>query len=105
LCGQNKADSACSQDSAVEIAHSQSDFPGQVAALGSLGNAHRLQGEYDEAIQYLEKSLEIAKQIDNKIYISSALNGLANTYTSLANQITVMPNLLTKQVMRELPKI
>jgi len=86
LCGQNKADSACSQDSAVEIAHSQSDFPGQVAALGSLGNAHRLQGEYDEAIQYLEKSLEIAKQIDNKIYISSALNGLANTYTSLANR-------------------
>ncbi len=84
LCGQNQIDAACSQDSAVEIARRQSDSLGEVAAWGSLGNAHRLQGEYDQAIQDFERSLEIAKQIDNQIYVASTLNGLANTYASLS---------------------
>ncbi len=86
LCGQNQINAACTQDSALEIAHRQSDYLGEVAAWGSLGNAHRLQGEYDQAIQDFERSLEIAKQIDNQIYVGSTLNGLANTYASLAKR-------------------
>lgn len=86
LCGQNQADSTCSQDSALEIARRQFDYPGAAAALGSLGNALRVQGEYEAATKYLEESLKIAGQIDHQIYVSSALNGLANTYASRAKR-------------------
>lgn len=43
-------------------------------------------GNYDEAIQYLEKSLATAKKIANKAYVVSALNNLGNTYASLAKR-------------------
>jgi len=49
-------------------------------------NAHRLQGDYDEAIQYLQKSLAIAKKIANQTYVVSVLNNLGNTYASLAKR-------------------
>ncbi|MBR8839465.1 MAG: CHAT domain-containing protein [Stigonema ocellatum SAG 48.90 = DSM 106950] len=84
LCGDKYP--TCSKDSVLEIARSQSDYLGEVAALGSLGNAYRLQGEYEYAIDCLSKSLEIAQKIDNIIYISAALNGLANTYASRATR-------------------
>lgn len=86
LCGKNQIGAACSPDSALEIARRHSDSLGEVAAWGSLGNAHRLQGEYDQAIQDFEGSLEIAKRIDNRTYLASSLNGLANTYGSLAGR-------------------
>ncbi|MEH2252810.1 CHAT domain-containing protein [Nostoc sp.] len=84
LCGQNQINLPCTQDSALEIARRQSDSPGEVAAWGSLGNAHRLQGEYEQAIEDFEHSYEIAKRINNQTYLASTLNGLANTYASLA---------------------
>lgn len=86
LCGQNQSNATCSQDSAIEIARHHSDDLGEVAALGSLGNAHRLQGEYEQAISNFERSDEIAKRVDNRTYIVSNLNGLANTYASLAKR-------------------
>jgi len=57
----------------------------EAAALGR-GNAHRLQGDYDEAIQYLQKSLATAKKIANQTYVVSVLNNLGNTYASLAKR-------------------
>ncbi len=84
LCGKGKEYPKCDRESALEIARRQSDDSGQVAALGSLGEAYRLQGEYDLAIKYLETSLEIASKIGNPVYQSSALNGLGNAYTTLA---------------------
>ncbi|MEH1842496.1 MAG: CHAT domain-containing protein [Nostoc sp.] len=84
LCGQNQSNATCSPDSAIEIARQQSDNLGEVAAWGSLGNAHRLQGEYEQAIQDFKRSDEIAKRINNQAYIVSTLNGLANTYANLA---------------------
>ncbi|MEH2371604.1 CHAT domain-containing protein [Nostoc sp.] len=84
LCGQNQINLPCTQDSALEIARRHSDFLGEVAAWGSLGNAHRLQGEYKQAIEDFEHSYEIAKRINNQTYLASTLNGLANTYVSLA---------------------
>jgi CHAT domain-containing protein len=86
LCGKNQIDAACSPDSALEIARRHSDSLGEVAAWGSLGNAHRLQGEYDQAIQDFEGSLEIAKHMGDRTYLASTLNGLANTYASLAGR-------------------
>ncbi|MEH2358480.1 CHAT domain-containing protein [Nostoc sp.] len=84
LCGQNQINLPCTQDSSLEIARHHSDDLGEVAAWGSLGNAHRLQGEYEKAIQDFERSYEIAQRINNQTYIMSSLNGLANTYASLA---------------------
>ncbi|MDF5737415.1 MULTISPECIES: tetratricopeptide repeat protein [unclassified Nostoc] len=84
LCGQNQINLPCTQDSALEIARHHSDSLGEVAAWGSLGNAHRLQGEYEQAIQDFEGSYEIAQRINHQTYIGSSLNGLANTYASLA---------------------
>ncbi|MBD0303203.1 MAG: CHAT domain-containing protein, partial [Tolypothrix sp. T3-bin4] len=84
LCNQNQSNATCSPNSAVEISRQQSDNLGEVAAWGSLGNAHRLQGEYEQAIQDFKRSYEIAKRIDNQTYIVSTLNGLANTYANLA---------------------
>lgn len=87
LCSENKVeDPACAAGSSLAIARSQSDRTGEAAALGNLGNANRLQGDYDEAIQYLQKSLAIAKKIANQTYIVSALNNLGNTYASLAKR-------------------
>jgi CHAT domain-containing protein len=76
----------CDRDSALEIAQRQSDKLGEVAAWGSLGNAHRLQGEYDRAIRDFARSLDIAQGTDNQTYIASSLNGLANTYASLGQR-------------------
>ncbi|MDZ8184924.1 MAG: CHAT domain-containing protein [Nostoc sp. ChiSLP02] len=84
LCGQNQSNATCIPDSAIEIARQQSDYLGQVAAWGSMGNARRLQGQYEEAIEDFQRSYEIGKRIDNQTYILSTLNGLANTYVNLA---------------------
>ncbi|MBD2451772.1 tetratricopeptide repeat protein [Nostoc sp. FACHB-152] len=84
LCGQNQSNASCIPDSAIEIAHHHSDDLGEVAAWGSLGNAHRLQGEYEQAIQDFNRSYKIAKRIDNQTYIVSTFDGLANTYANLA---------------------
>ncbi|NEP34609.1 MAG: hypothetical protein F6K38_25180, partial [Moorea sp. SIO3B2] len=51
---------------------------------GSLGDAYRLRGKYDLGINYLEKSLTIAQDIDHLAYQSSALNSLGNAYSSKA---------------------
>lgn len=47
-------------------------------------NAYRHRGEYDKAIDNLEKSLAIANQLENPVYRASVLNSLGNAYNSLA---------------------
>ena len=76
----------CEKDSAIEIARQESDDLGLAAALGSLGNAYRLQGEYSLATGYLKASLDIAQKISLPSHILAALNSLGNIYTSLANR-------------------
>lgn len=86
LCGEHLDEFTCKPDSAIEIARRESDNLGEAAALGSLGNTYLLQGEFDEATEYLQKSLEIARTIGNVSYISTALNGLGNLHTNLAKR-------------------
>jgi CHAT domain-containing protein len=75
---------ACLPESALQIARDRQDQMGEAAALGSLGNAYRLRGDYQRASNYLQASLKVAKAINHSAYIDSALNGLGNTYSNLA---------------------
>lgn len=86
LCGASETDENCleSEGSALQIARKLSDHQGEAAALGSLGEAYRLRGKYDKAIETLEYSLKIAQENNLPIYHSSVLNSLGNAYFSKA---------------------
>lgn len=83
LCGDREK-AACAPGSAVEIARRHGDREGEAAALGSLGETYRLRGDYNQAIPFLEASLELSRELDNSLYITSALNALGSTYRNLA---------------------
>ncbi|HEY9780043.1 MAG TPA: CHAT domain-containing protein [Leptolyngbyaceae cyanobacterium] len=74
----------CIEDSSLQIARVYKDRNVEAAALGSLGNAYRLMGEYKVAIAYLQSSLKLANEINNQIYRASSLNSLGNAYINLA---------------------
>ncbi|MGJ3248158.1 MAG: CHAT domain-containing protein [Elainellaceae cyanobacterium] len=90
LCGapnsspNSTSGNECTPNSSLEIASAVGDRSGEAAALGSLGDAYRLRGDYQQAIDYLQRTLELGREIENPIYQSSALNGLGNTYARLA---------------------
>lgn len=86
LCGASKTDEDCpeSEGSALQIARKFSDRSGEVAALGSLGEAYRLTGKHDKAIATLEASLTITQASDLPVYRASVLNSLGNAYSSQA---------------------
>ncbi len=84
LCGEYGAEQGCDTDTALQIARTYKDRAFEAAALGSVGEAYRLRGEYKQAIEHLHASLKIANHIDNPAYRSSALNSLGNAYISLA---------------------
>ncbi|MBE9167866.1 CHAT domain-containing protein [Pleurocapsales cyanobacterium LEGE 06147] len=80
LCGGSKEKRECLPGSALQIARQQEDKLGEIAALGSLGEAYRLRGDYDEAIEYLEQ----AKNFQNSAYNFLVLNSLGNAHVSRA---------------------
>lgn len=75
LCNANDK-GKCAPESALELAVAAKDSIGEVAALGTLGNAYRLVGEYPLAQENLEASLTIAQKLDSPLYQISALNSL-----------------------------
>ncbi|BDA72645.1 TPR repeat [Calothrix sp. PCC 7716] len=98
LC--NNDTNTCQTGSALQIAKKNNDFEGQVAALGSLGEAYRLLegcevAEKDDkqpekqckAMQVLEEADDIINKnkVDNKNYKVSILNSRANIYINSAS--------------------
>lgn len=82
LCGKlvdQSQDRECTPESATQIATKYNDKRGKVAALGILGEAYRLIGNYDQAIKYLH----VAQQLD-PAYDFLVLNSLGNAYKSRA---------------------
>ncbi|MGF1537821.1 MAG: CHAT domain-containing protein [Elainellaceae cyanobacterium] len=77
LCG---FEANCSTDSAVGIARDTEDRSGEAAALGSLGEAYRLQGSYESAEARLAESLVIATEIGDSAYVAAAANSLGSVY-------------------------
>jgi CHAT domain-containing protein len=69
----------CTPDSAEQIATKHNDKRGKIAALGILGEAYRLMGNYDQAIKYLHAAQQVSPESDFLL-----LNSLGNAYRSRA---------------------
>ncbi|NJM47415.1 MAG: CHAT domain-containing protein [Alkalinema sp. RU_4_3] len=69
----------------------------QAAALGSLGDSHRLLGEYDRAQTYLQQALSLAQTTQNKPYELAALHSLGNNALSLSQRHQRRAASLTRQ--------
>lgn len=84
LCGVSNIEFqeklVCQPGTALKIAWEQKDQSGEIAALGSLGEVYRLQGNYQIAIKYLE----LAKSYQNNAYKFAIFNSLGNAHASLA---------------------
>ncbi len=72
--------------SAIEIALSNQDRLTEAAAQGALGNAHWALGEYEKALAAHQTSLKISRELNNSIYMATALNNLGNVYVSRATR-------------------
>ncbi|WP_219898685.1 CHAT domain-containing protein [Phormidesmis priestleyi] len=87
LCGQESNrlqisnNLSCLPESALQLARTVTDNTGEAAALGSLGDAYRLRGDYQTAIVLLQSGLKLTT---NPAYRMAALNNLGNAYSSLA---------------------
>lgn len=84
LCGSFDGQNSCVEGSALAIAQTSADPLGETAALGSLGQAHRLMGDYDLAREYLNAALAIAQQADNPLLEASIHADLGATAASQA---------------------
>lgn len=97
LCGANPPD--CLPESALHLARISNDRLGEAAALGSLGEAYRTRGDYEQAIELLSASRAIAQDINQPAYQAAALNGLGNAQLGLA-QISYRQAIAAAQVGR-----
>lgn len=76
----------CTHESALAIAQASNDSVGTVAALGSLGEAYRLKGDYDQALTISQTALAQVQQQGLSRYTASLLSSLGNTYERLAQR-------------------
>lgn len=96
LCSPNLGQ-PCDDGSAIKVAQETNDRSGEAAALGSLGDAYRLRGDYQQAIDYLQAGLEISQALENPAYLISTYNSLGNAYLSLA-QVNYRRALSSEQI-------
>lgn len=69
---------ACTPGSALATAIATDDVLGEVAALGSLGEAYRLQGDYPEAEAVLQQGLTLAQSSGYGQFEGALLNSLGS---------------------------
>ncbi len=96
LCDANLA-GECSAQSALNLARQQGDSNAESAALGSLGDTHRLLGEYDRANALLKQALTRATTQQHRPYQLAALNSLGNNARSLNQRYRRRVTSLTRQ--------
>jgi CHAT domain-containing protein len=83
LC-DHQSESQCSVKSAIGLARKIGDRSTEAASLGSLGEVHRLQGNYPQAVQVLQLALNLATELENPTFQAAANNSLGNTYSHQA---------------------
>jgi CHAT domain-containing protein len=81
LCNGNESDT-CTSESALSLARKTHDPTTEAAALGSLGEAYRLTGNYTTAIAILRSGLERGQH--QPAYALSVYMSLGSTHSSLA---------------------
>ncbi len=86
IASQEVENIECTPESAEQIATKYDDADGKVAALGVLGDAYRLIGSYDRAIDYLE---EAKKTAPTNFLV---LNSLGNAYRNRAQLLDLRAN-------------
>jgi CHAT domain-containing protein len=69
---------------AYAVAQETADFAGQAAAIGSLAEAERLSGKYDEAQHLLESGLSLVQAHSIKQYEAPMRNSLGTVYNRQA---------------------
>ena len=77
-------DTNCVEGSSLWIAKKYGDRRGEVAALGSLGDAYSQSSKYPKAIGYLNDGLKVASQLEDKFYLSSLYKSLGNVCLRMA---------------------
>jgi tetratricopeptide (TPR) repeat protein len=56
----------------LELSEQFGDEPGRAKACGNVGNALQLLGDYDEAILYLLRNLDISKKLNDSVSCGSS---------------------------------
>ncbi|WP_181256740.1 CHAT domain-containing protein [Merismopedia glauca] len=82
LCGSANPNS-CLPNTSVTIAREQKDKLGTISAVGTLAEIYRRQGDYDLAVDTLEK--EVAQKTIEESHKFALLNSLGNTYFERGN--------------------
>ena len=82
LCGTENV--PCEKGSALQIATEMDDLTGQVAALGSLGEAYRLSGDAEKALTYLEQGEVVSRKLGDPALKAAIFNSQGNTAFGLA---------------------
>ena len=83
LC-DHQSESQCSVKSAIGLARKMGDRSTEAAGLGSLGEVHRLQGNYSQAVEVLQLALNLATKLKIPAFQAAANNSLGNTYSHQA---------------------
>ncbi|QZZ22124.1 CHAT domain-containing protein [Leptothermofonsia sichuanensis E412] len=72
---------------AIKLAQKNRDELTEAAAQGALGNAYWALGTYKEALTAHQKSLGLACKLENKGYVTTALNNLGNAFASRSERV------------------
>ena len=82
LCGRETT--PCLPGTALAIAQSEADNIGEIAALGSLGEAYRFSGDTETALSYLNQGRLVSEAVGDPVLKAALFNSLGNTSVSLA---------------------
>lgn len=71
------------------VCHSRSisDRIGESKASGNLGNTLKMMSQYDSAITYCKRHLEISRELNDKVGEGRALYNLGNVYHTKAKNL------------------
>ena len=69
-----------------------SDRIGEAKASGNVGNVLKMLENYDQAIQFCSRHLEIARELNDKVGEGRALYNLGNIYHTKAKNLAQISN-------------
>lgn len=84
LCAPEMTQDNCTDQGSAKLAEKAEDVNAQIAALGSLGDAYRLSGDSDRAIETLNLAHKLMEHSNQSTHRLALLNSLGNAYISRA---------------------